>query len=559
MLGVGVRERLMKSRDRVALVIAVWITIAVVLAVAWRLRRGIDFTDEAFYLALPVRFALGDRPFVDELNIAQSAALLIYPFVKLHVLVRGTTGIFAFVRVLYVLFFACVGWTVYDLARTRLARHTALLTAAPALVFVPYAIPGLSYNTLSTGLLTIGLMLITRALLLLPEQPGPIHTDRLAWGGFALAAATFAYPSLVVTAVVATGSVLVLASGRRFHSLVRVVVGAAAFVVVVSPVFIMAGPKHLQEVLAYSGGGMALSLRKLETVWDRFVLDHPELPKVVVAAAVVVVLARRWPRVILLLVPAFPVLARGSNVPGPVVTLHYVASFALASPLFALALRDSRAAWTIIVGIIAPSMCAGAVAAWTSSNGPVAAGLGLFPAALASGVLLAMWAAELARPIQFRPLRALVDFTPVVLLCTMTKLTLQEDAVYRDAPLTQLTAVVRDGPYKGLLTTPDRVQFLERITADILEHRASARTLFYYDFPAGYLIAARRPLVPSAWIFAFEPRLTMDTQMFEARATSGDFVFKFGPMNTANALDRAVRARAEPLGGHDGYTYWRVR
>ncbi len=36
---------------------------------AWRLQFGsVDLSDEAWYLAQPYRFALGDRPFVDEVH-----------------------------------------------------------------------------------------------------------------------------------------------------------------------------------------------------------------------------------------------------------------------------------------------------------------------------------------------------------------------------------------------------------------------------------------------------------------------------------------------------------
>ena len=52
----------------------------VALAFTWRrLFLGIDLNDEGFYVAVPYRFALGARPFVDEMNILQTAAVLRLP------------------------------------------------------------------------------------------------------------------------------------------------------------------------------------------------------------------------------------------------------------------------------------------------------------------------------------------------------------------------------------------------------------------------------------------------------------------------------------------------
>ena len=67
---------------------------AVVLAGAlgltwWRLFRGADLVHEAFSVGGPWRWALGDRPFVDEQNLVQTAGLLSYPFFKLYAVLGG--------------------------------------------------------------------------------------------------------------------------------------------------------------------------------------------------------------------------------------------------------------------------------------------------------------------------------------------------------------------------------------------------------------------------------------------------------------------------------------
>jgi hypothetical protein len=59
------------------------------VVITWlRLFVGMDLQDESFYILIPWRWALGDRPFVDEQNLAQMPALIEYPFIKLFGLVR---------------------------------------------------------------------------------------------------------------------------------------------------------------------------------------------------------------------------------------------------------------------------------------------------------------------------------------------------------------------------------------------------------------------------------------------------------------------------------------
>ena len=75
---------------------------ALALAVAasgftwYRLGFGVDLQHEAFAVLVPWRWALGDRPFVNEMNLAMVAGFLTYPLVKVYALAGGgdATGIF---------------------------------------------------------------------------------------------------------------------------------------------------------------------------------------------------------------------------------------------------------------------------------------------------------------------------------------------------------------------------------------------------------------------------------------------------------------------------------
>ena len=76
----------------------------------WRIEHGVDLSDESLYLAFPMRFALGDRPFLDDRGLGQGAGLLVTPIVFLyHLVVRSNAGLVLFMRGCYLGFLLVVG------------------------------------------------------------------------------------------------------------------------------------------------------------------------------------------------------------------------------------------------------------------------------------------------------------------------------------------------------------------------------------------------------------------------------------------------------------------
>lgn len=548
----------MRSRFHLALASAV--VLLTVLATSWRFRRGIDFTDEAFYLAIPLRFVLGDRPFVDELNVAQTTGILLYPFVQLHYWLHGTTGIFLCVRLLYLVCFGLVAASVYRLAKTRLPIHVAMLTGATCITFVPYGLPGLSYNTVSAGMLTVGLATTTRALLT-TYRVDKFWRDSFYWGGAALAVAAFAYPSLVPVAIAAALTVFALAGEHRRSAFMRVAAGGASFALLVLPLFAWAGESHLREVIAYSLSSDSSNPNRLSLLWNEFLRQHTEFPRAHLMVIGLVALGRIRPVLALPFAPWMPLLAETTSVTGMLTQMAYVTSFALLGPVFAFGLRDKRTAWILTCNAWFPSALAGALTGWSSGNGAIASAVGFFPAAMVSGVLLALWVRELAQPMAAGWVRALSGYAPLVLLASMLKFLLSNDAVYRDGDLAELTAEVTHGPYKGLLTTPERKRLLGEMTTDIRTYTRTERALYYHDFTAGYLIAAQRPLVASVWVFPVEPRVSMDARFLTRKARGGDLIFRLEQvrMRPEDPIDAFVRARTTEVLRRKSYTISIVR
>jgi len=142
-----------------------WLTaLAIVVAVAavgfteWRLWQGMDLADESYYVAVPYRFSVGARPFVDETGVLQVPTFLVYPFVKPFVELQGGSGdgIMMYTRHLYLLFMCGVSAAVFFALRRRLRWQYALMIAAVYVSFVLFDLTQLSYNTMGAGFLTLG-------------------------------------------------------------------------------------------------------------------------------------------------------------------------------------------------------------------------------------------------------------------------------------------------------------------------------------------------------------------------------------------------------------------
>jgi hypothetical protein len=77
---------------------------------------------------------------------------------------------------------------------------------------------------------------------------------------------------------------------------------------------------------------------------------------------------------------------------------------------------------------------------------------------------------------------------------------------YREFPPGELGATVRSGPWKGIRTTPRKIEFLARLAADLARVRDGAESILFYDyFPAGYLMTDLEPRTPGLWLFPDSP------------------------------------------------------
>lgn len=76
--------------------------------------------DEGFYLTIPYRLTQGDALLADEWHVTQLVAMLVYPLVKMYLVIfKGTEGIYLAFRYLYVGFLIGTTLVSYLLLRKK--------------------------------------------------------------------------------------------------------------------------------------------------------------------------------------------------------------------------------------------------------------------------------------------------------------------------------------------------------------------------------------------------------------------------------------------------------
>ena len=470
--------------------------IAVVAITYWRIWYGVDLTDESFYVVEPYRFVIGARPFVDETSVTQqTTALLVYPFVRAYYAFEGVTGVVLFVRHLQFLLSLLVGWAVFSSLRVFLERSCALLIALAAVVFVPFTVHSLSYDSVGSSLFTVGCLLGVRSLV----DRRPRRSAALA--GACLGLAAFAYLPLVVPVAVCVAVRAALARRGRVgggvpHALLALglpAVGMAAVVATAGFSTVVDDYRRSSRFLGQAGG-----LHKLHLIasheWTTLPLWYALLP----ALVLLVILWRVRPVLALPLLAALPFLARPPKVVDFAASLEYVAHFGwLALPLFLL-VRRRHGATLLLLGVWLPALVAGLMTAYSSANGGVNFGVGFFPAAIVAAVFL-VFAFEDAL---VGAGRAELRWLAVIPAAGVLALLVVADTlpVYRDGTLSKLTARVTTGPYAGLETTPWKLGWLGRLRSDLASVGPNCTISFFNDFPAGYLLTEARPDTNDAWV-----------------------------------------------------------
>lgn len=132
------------------------IALVILLINFWKSTKGIGVSDEHFYTTLGYRFYLGDAMFYDDWHIAQMIGIFIYPFVALfQSIFKSNDGIILFMRLVYSFFVLLVGTFFY--VRFNKKGYVAIFSSVVYMLFTPFNIMALSYNTMGVGFLLLAL------------------------------------------------------------------------------------------------------------------------------------------------------------------------------------------------------------------------------------------------------------------------------------------------------------------------------------------------------------------------------------------------------------------
>ena len=162
---MNIAKRVIKS-DREALykhsIYAAFLIITSAFLI-WKCRYGFGNVDESFYITIPYRLFKGDALFLHEWHLSQMAGLLTYPIVSLYMSIKGSTvGIVLFMRYVCTVLQIITAVFIY-IRLNKINWLGAFLASISYLLYIPFGIMALSYNSIAIMALIICAVIIFTA------------------------------------------------------------------------------------------------------------------------------------------------------------------------------------------------------------------------------------------------------------------------------------------------------------------------------------------------------------------------------------------------------------
>lgn len=133
------------------------------LFIFWKCRYGFGNIDECFYLTVPYRLLQGDALIQEEWHLSQMAGVLTMPLVSAYLRFNGSTeGIILAMRYVWTAIQCCTAVFLY-LQLRRLNWLGALLSSLSYLLFTPFGLMAMSYNSMGLQLIVISSVLMLTA------------------------------------------------------------------------------------------------------------------------------------------------------------------------------------------------------------------------------------------------------------------------------------------------------------------------------------------------------------------------------------------------------------
>lgn len=213
-----------KTWHRITIGVYFIIILVVYVLLLNRIKFGVEFTDESWYVAEPYIVAEGAIPYVNNWSQAPGFALPLAILFKLYVMISGgTEGIVYFSRMLYAIVSMVVyGLTVYIIWR-RTRRDFVLICVAPLLFLNTYSLYDLNYNTMGV----MYLFLATAILFFSEYCEMKVMSRRMrvataVLSGIIIARAIIASPSVLIAWA---GLLIILLCTKRFKKFLQLIMG----------------------------------------------------------------------------------------------------------------------------------------------------------------------------------------------------------------------------------------------------------------------------------------------------------------------------------------------
>lgn len=479
--------------------------IATAALLVLRAPYGLDLTDEPYYSALAYRLLLGDRLFVDAWELHQISAYLTVPFLALYRAVTGgLDGVLLYYRYMFILAQLVLSLYCFRVLSHRYGKVCGIVLALMTLLHAHYTLNGLSYCNMGPMFVLLAGLFWIRACD--AKRPAVFH----ALSGAAYALAVGVYPSYVISLpFVILYLILYLRKRTPDRSAVaRYFALGIASVVAAFAAALFARSTPL-EVIAGIRGMLGDPDHQSEGLF-RIVFGFPNYVRVLFSyaaylALMLFVLALAAPRLPVGLrtrIEAFlpylfllTVILASVRVFSAAYEPYHKGNLAVMIPalLFPAAFlfsdkKDDPAVFLFVLGaLLVLGVQIGSNTHFRASSGST------LPASVASAAFLTPFFKKLrARRID----RVLIGVACVCCLASVGYW--RFNTIYRDEPISDLTATVVSGPAKGCITTEQRAHAVETLCSEVRETEAEEGCILVVRLmPIAYLASHQRPAVPS--------------------------------------------------------------
>lgn len=515
-----------KQSTRLSYILLILFSVAAVLILFFRIPFGVDVTDTSFWTADPYLVVQGSVPIIDSSSLSSLTFLLIAPFVKLFTAVTGgTEGIMLFMFYVSFLFRLTIPILIWLLLRKRTDPFWAAVFCLLFFICDYGTNRYLNYNFISQALLALSGSLLWDAL---GQEKPRDAAIRYALAGFVMALCALAHITQVANCFLFSVFLLFL-ERRRWGKLPcwlpYVLTGLTVAVLTIVGLEAAGGGGLFPRLFSLLGQSNSLRIARL-TISEQFgrifggcvqIIRFGFLPFVGIFALYFILFYRKSKQTVL---PGLMAALAGSC---GFVCLSYAHSFLItlqtgqspflgAQPVF-LCLFLTTPVWFLLLSRQdRQRFLPGFLFFWASGIVTVvlSAMASYTPADyrytfLISGALLSLPLAPAAFKAHSPELRFSSGIHKALLLFLAGSLALytisvQYACVYRDDAISALTCRVEKGVYKGLFTTSERAEALQKLEEQLQSRVSPGEAVLFADLmPTAYLMTDGHPCTPTSW------------------------------------------------------------